>query len=499
MIGRTLVDELSEDRGQDEKIIKSFYSKDSLSLDIFEKTGNTYKMIEPVRDKLLSISDKFIDFLGVDFFIHDIVLTGSLANYNWSEYSDLDLHIVIDYEESGHNIALLTEFFNAKRKVWNDTHNIKIRNYEVEIYVQDMKEKHVSSGVYSILNNIWAIEPQKEKEKIDDKIILTKGEEYAKLIDDLIEKKNKGTDVGNEIDNVRKKIKRFRQSGLDKGGEYSYENLTFKLLRRNGYIEKLMNLKKEVVNKNLSVNEEKIDLMPDELINTFYERIKKLINTHKDKNHPLIKKELDRIISLNTKIPQKIKDLLNESVNKKASISEKKKLSESVEFTDRDILRVEKAALKFYGETYSFTRAGYITPNGYLLDFSDGTSSRSQDHRNIGYVLKTVPNLNLGEYAGDTWKYSASWAMYAVLDMGFIRYLPESHLIHMLQMPSQEQFERIRELIEQQNGKIILQVNDSGYTEYESNTPEEFIIDGIKKYFREGIKPTSQMDDEDLY
>jgi hypothetical protein len=225
MTGRSLVDELSEDREKDEKIIKSFYSKDSLSLDIFEKTG---KMIESVRERLLTVADNFIDFLGVDFFVHDVVLTGSLANYNWSEFSDIDLHIIIDYEDSGHNMALLKEFFDAKKNAWNVAHDIKVKNYEVEIYVQDVKEKHVSSGVYSLLNNGWVIEPQKEKKKIDDRVILEKGEEYAKIIDKLIEKSKKDKDVASEIDDIRKKIKRFRQSGLDKGGEYSYENLTFK-------------------------------------------------------------------------------------------------------------------------------------------------------------------------------------------------------------------------------------------------------------------------------
>ena len=166
---------------QDEKIIKTFYAKDSLSLDIFEKIDDTYKMLPPIREKLLAITDKFIDFLGVDFFIHDVVLTGSMANFNWSEFSDVDLHIIIDYEETGHNIKLLNQFFSAKKNVWNSQHDIKIKNYEVEIYVQDVKEKHVSSGVYSILNNKWIIEPQKEKQKIDDRIILEKGEEYAKI------------------------------------------------------------------------------------------------------------------------------------------------------------------------------------------------------------------------------------------------------------------------------------------------------------------------------
>lgn len=254
MIGRSLVDELGEDREQDEKIVKSFYTKNSLSLDIFEKTGDGYKMIEAVRDKLLGVADGFIDFLGIDFFVHDVVLTGSLANYNWSEFSDIDLHLIIDYEESGHNMELLKEFFDAKKNVWNTTHDIKIKNYEIEIYVQDIKEKHISSGVYSILNNKWLVEPQKEKHKIDDRGILEKGEEYARLIDNLIEKKETNEDISSEVECVRKKIKRFRQSGLDQGGEYSYENLTFKLLRRNGYIKKLIDLRKEVTNNKLSVH-----------------------------------------------------------------------------------------------------------------------------------------------------------------------------------------------------------------------------------------------------
>ena len=249
---KSLVDELSEDKEKNEKIVKTFYSKKTLSKDIFQKVGNRYEMIPAVRERLLEISDNFIDFLGVEFFIHDVVLTGSLANYNWSEFSDVDLHIIIDYEDTNHNIDLLKEFFNAKKGVWNALHDIKIKNYEVEVYVQDVTEKHIASGVYSILNYNWIIEPQKEKKSIDDRKILEKGEEYAKIIDDLIEKGKEGIDIRSDIEEVRKKIKRFRQSGLDGGGEYSYENLTFKLLRRNGYIKKLIDLRKEITDKKFS-------------------------------------------------------------------------------------------------------------------------------------------------------------------------------------------------------------------------------------------------------
>ena len=251
---KSLVDELSEDKEQDEKILKSFSIKNSLSSDIFEKSDGSYKMLDSVRDKLLIVSDKFMDFLGVDFFVYDVVLTGSLANYNWSEFSDVDLHILIDYDETDYNNMLLSEFFNAKKNVWNNLHDIKIKNYEVEIYVQDIKEKHIASGVYSVLNNKWVIEPKKEKKDIEDKLIIEKGTEYASLIDNLIQKNNKGIDVSKEIDKIKKKLKRFRQSGLDRGGEYSYENLTFKLLRRNEYIKKLIDLKKKVIDNKLSVD-----------------------------------------------------------------------------------------------------------------------------------------------------------------------------------------------------------------------------------------------------
>lgn len=250
----SLFEELIEDKGLDKKIIKSFKSKDSLSENIFETTEKDPVMRADIRKKLLEISDDFIESLGVEFFVHDIVLTGSLANYNWSNFSDVDLHILIDFEELDYPKDLVKEFFDAKKNVWNENHNVIIKGFDVELYVQDLKEPHISSGVYSILHNKWEVKPKKDSPKIDDRKILEKGEEYAKKIDSLI-KKSKTKDILAKIDTLRKKIKTFRQSGLDNGGEYSYENLTFKLLRRNGYIEKLLNLKNHITDKKLSITQ----------------------------------------------------------------------------------------------------------------------------------------------------------------------------------------------------------------------------------------------------
>jgi hypothetical protein len=255
-----LVDELLElsDPEVDQRIIKSFKMKDSLCPLIFGKTeGGQYILKKEIRDKLVSISDEFVTFWGVDFFIHDIILTGSLANYNWSSYSDVDLHIMVDMSELGDSEVLtkiVKEFFDAKKNVWNEKHDIKIKNFDVELYVQDINEEHVSSGVYSILNNEWVVEPSNKPEDIDTQKILDNGEYFAKQIDSLIDGYNNNKDVSTGETTLRDKLKKFRKSGLDSGGEYSYENLTFKLLRRNGYIEKLMNLRNDVVDKKLSVS-----------------------------------------------------------------------------------------------------------------------------------------------------------------------------------------------------------------------------------------------------
>lgn len=250
----SLFEELIEDRQEDEKIVKSFEPKDSLSNQIFDGIDGEFSMREDIRKSLLKISDEFIETLGIEFFIHDVVLTGSLANYNWSNFSDVDLHVLIDFEESDYPIDLLKEFFDAKKNVWNEKHDIKIKGYDVELYVQDVNEPHISSGVYSVLHNKWVVEPKKETPNIDDRMIIQKGEEFAKKIDNLL-KSPKNQNLLTKIEDLRKKIKDFRQSGLESGGEYSYENLTFKLLRRNGYIEKLLKLKTNITDKKLSITQ----------------------------------------------------------------------------------------------------------------------------------------------------------------------------------------------------------------------------------------------------
>jgi hypothetical protein len=258
-----ILKELIEDIDNDKKILKSFKLKDTLSTDIFEKKNESYVLKEDIREKLLKITDKFLDFINVDFFIFDIHLTGSLSNYNWSKYSDLDLHIMFDIKELVSNEDykiyedIIKNFFESKKKNWSLTTDIKIKNYEVELYVQDINDKLLSSGIYSVLNNEWIVEPIKMKTpyEIDEKKILEKSKEFTKQIDNLFKNTTNNDQKLKQIETIKNKLKKFRQSGLERGGEFSYENLTFKLLRRNGYIEKLMTVKSKILDKELSITQ----------------------------------------------------------------------------------------------------------------------------------------------------------------------------------------------------------------------------------------------------
>jgi len=255
MKNNQIVDELIEEIGNNQEIVKSFEVRDSLSTDIFEGKDGEFFMHKEIREKLMDVTEKFMDYLDIEFFIHDVILTGSLANYNWSKYSDVDLHILVDYNETEYNLELLKGFFNSKRSLWNKQHEILVKGFDCEIYVQDVNEPHHASGIYSVLNNEWLITPVKTIESIDKSMILKKSEDFEDKIDEISERFDKGEDVLEDIKLLKVKLKKFRQSGLDDGGEFSYENLAFKLLRRNGYIGKLLDIQTKTTDKKLSIEQ----------------------------------------------------------------------------------------------------------------------------------------------------------------------------------------------------------------------------------------------------
>ncbi len=218
------------------------------------------KLNAKVRDKLLKIATEFYGKLELPAPILDITLTGSEANYNYSSKSDLDLHIVINYSEVDDNGKLVKDFLTMAKTNWNRNHEILLKNHEVEIYVQDINEPHHSTGVYSLLNDTWVIEPVKEEFEVSEQAIEQKSRAIENLIEMVLELKlqKKYEEAYGEADRLMQKIVRNRQCGLEKGGEFSTENLVFKTLRHNEYLKKLSDLKKEAYDKLMSLTENKV-------------------------------------------------------------------------------------------------------------------------------------------------------------------------------------------------------------------------------------------------
>ena len=246
---------------KDNNIIKSFFSKDELNSKIWDEN---MKLRKEVREKLLQTANEFIDFIGVPLLIEDVIFTGSLANYNWSEYSDIDLHVVCDFIQfSDTELSLYEELFKVKKTIFNTNHDIKIFGYEVELYVQNASEAHFSSGVYSVLYDEWDVKPEKEDSNIDTKILKSKINHWKSQIDTVVDNATeKDIDEAREyIKKFKEKLKKYRSSGLKKEGEYSYENLVFKYLRRSDYLEKLFNLENNLLDKELSLMEQNIDFL----------------------------------------------------------------------------------------------------------------------------------------------------------------------------------------------------------------------------------------------
>ena len=243
-------------------ILSSFTTKDELNPKIWKKDkGETYSMRPNVRTHLLEIANDFIESLNVDIVVSDIIMTGSLANYNWSSYSDVDIHIIADFDQFPKNTRpLYEELFHLKKTIHSLKRKITIFGYDVEMYVEDesITKDVKSSGRFSLLMDEWVVSPPKESVKININGIKEKAKQWMKIIDG-VEENIKDEDIETAKKLIKKytdKVRKFRECGLEKGGEYSDENLVFKILRRNGYLDKLRSMKDKLIDKTLTLKED---------------------------------------------------------------------------------------------------------------------------------------------------------------------------------------------------------------------------------------------------
>lgn len=228
---------------------------EKLNENIFEND----KMKDEIREKLLKIADFAIEKAKINKkHVSDIILTGSLAGYNYNEFSDIDLHIIYDlsFVKDEEKKELAKKYFDEKRRILNLKYNFSIKKHKVEIYFQEATEPHKSLGIYSILKNKWIKYPEKVKLDLDNYEIIKKTKEIIKDIKETIERDPSDY---NSLEVIFDKIVNMRKESLKKENNvFSVENLVFKFLRKTGIIESLTNYLTYLKSKELTI-ERKLD------------------------------------------------------------------------------------------------------------------------------------------------------------------------------------------------------------------------------------------------
>lgn len=208
-----------------------------------------------IREKLLQIAQDFYKDLEVDIPIEDIQLTGSLSNYNWTKYSDLDVHVIMDLSKVNDDVELVKKAMDGLRFQWNQRHPVVIRGHDVELYAQDVNQVHLASGLYSLMNGEWIRKPEFNPPIVDPKDVYRKVEAYGVQIEKLKEdlesaKPDEAKQILDMASALKKKISKARDEKLArKGGEFSIENLVFKKMRNNGMFGDLIDIKAEAYSR----------------------------------------------------------------------------------------------------------------------------------------------------------------------------------------------------------------------------------------------------------
>jgi predicted nucleotidyltransferase len=214
------------------------------------------KLKPEVRKILLLNAKRFIEFSDVENLkYNDIILTGSLANFNYNDNSDLDVHTILDFKQISENRDFVGDFFKLKKQLWAEKLPIQVKGHDVEMYFQDAGEPHHSSGVYSLVKDDWVRKPIKKIINIDSASVQLKAADIINSIEELeTEKDSQGFLKKHE--QLKNKIKKYRQSGLDSSnGEFSIENLVFKILRNSGYLQRMIEMKNDYLTDELSLDE----------------------------------------------------------------------------------------------------------------------------------------------------------------------------------------------------------------------------------------------------
>lgn len=212
-----------------------------------QKLFDRNRLRPEVRQKLLAIAQDFKHYCEIDFPIDDIQITGSQVSYHYTDDSDLDLHLIVDYSKIDCDREL-AELFDTKRHLYEREYDIRIRGIPVGLYVENQATPGVSGGQYSVIQDQWIKEPKPFTGQIDQDRFTKDLDTWKKTIDKVL-----GLNDVELAKKCLKSLRNYRKLGLKTTGEYGTENLVYKALRRSQMLANLSDRVDQAHARNLSI------------------------------------------------------------------------------------------------------------------------------------------------------------------------------------------------------------------------------------------------------
>lgn len=237
------------------KSLKDFRLTIKFNNKLNSKLWEGLKLKPKVREKLLEIGKAWVEYANIpETSVSKYILVGGMAGYNYTQYSDIDLHVIVDKSDIADCENLVDEYLKDKKELWS-LRDITIYGHDVELYAQDEEDEFkTSQAVYDLSEDRWLIPPEKadinEKNLLADTAIISKVNKYTSYINHLIEGESNNLET---LQKIKEKLKKMRQEGLDSGGEYSIGNLVFKELRNRGILDKMNSYMKSTEDRLLSL------------------------------------------------------------------------------------------------------------------------------------------------------------------------------------------------------------------------------------------------------
>lgn len=204
------------------------------------------KLRPEIKEKIMDLVNEFQSTLDIPLTILDINIVGSNASYNYTDKSDVDVHIVTNFEEYGYPEELVDSAMNAFRSNFNRRYDISYGKFNVEVYIEDIKSAPQSNGIYSVLNDEWIKFPQKlEPVEVDLE------PEYSDYTNRILTTLESGTEE--DIVQIVNELYLIRRNSLAAEGEFGKGNILFKQLRNDGLLDSLKQKRIEIVSKELSI------------------------------------------------------------------------------------------------------------------------------------------------------------------------------------------------------------------------------------------------------